>query len=280
MNILVDHYLNKQDSQSIYLYKTLKGMKNLNTFYWPSRQISTYDIFDDTQPDIFITHVGAMDYELGVYLEDNKMADKLLILLATFNNQPKEDKQYFQQIEDSIQSKIKKNLFLLSDCDLGLKTIKTIRMNHCADTNVIDQKLKYQIPVAYFVNSSKDIKTEKEKSYHYISNTIAEADICLEQVSLARLFNNYNKIVFKNIDTFCQSFFDALYRCKEVYYTTKDRNVDEHCEKLFGQVLNINNSNVNFEKVKQRVLEKHLPENRVKTLLSQIPINQNIFTEV
>ena len=179
MNILVDHYLNKQDSQSVYLYKTLKSMKNLNTFYWPSRQISTYDIFDDTKPDIFITHVGAMDYELGVYLEDNKISDKLLILLATFNNQQKEDKEHFQQIEEGITSKIKKNLFLLSDQDLELKTIKTIKMNHCADTSIIDQKLKYQIPVAYFVDSNRDIKTEKEKSYHYISNTIVEADICL-----------------------------------------------------------------------------------------------------
>jgi hypothetical protein len=264
----------------VYFYKALKEIKNLNTFYWPSRQISTYDIFDDTKPDIFITHVGAMDYDLGVYLEDNKISDKLLILLATFNNQPKEDKEYFQQIEESINSKIKKNLFLLSDQDLGLKTIKTIKMNHCADISVIDQKLKYQIPVAYFVDNNKDINKEKEKSYHYISNTIAEADICLEQISLARLFNNYNKIVFKNIKMFSQCFFDALYRCKEVYYTTEDRNIDEHCEKLFGQVLNINNNNVNFEKVKQRVLEKHLPKNRIKSLLSQIPINQNIFTEV
>lgn len=279
MNILVDHYLNKEDSQSVYLYRALKEFKNIKTFYWPSRQISTYDIFDDTKPDVFITHCGAMDYELGFYLEDNQVED-LLILLATFNNQPQQNKEYFQEVEQSISGKIKKNLYLLSDQNLGLSTIKTIKLNHCADTNVIDQKIKYQIPVAYFVTDSKDIGRENHKSYHYISNTIGQADICLEQITLSKLFCNYDKIIFKNMTSFSQAFFDAIYKCKEVYYTTNTKDIDTQCEKLFGQVLNINNKNVDFTKVKERVMAKHLPINRVRTLLSQLPINQNIFTEV
>ena len=58
MNILIDNYLNKEDSQCLYLYHAIKSLdeNQVKAFYWPSRDISTYDIFDDTKPDIFISH--------------------------------------------------------------------------------------------------------------------------------------------------------------------------------------------------------------------------------
>lgn len=281
MNILIDNYLNKEDSQCLYLYHAIKSLdeNQVKAFYWPSRDISTYDIFDDTKPDIFISHCGAMDYELGVYLEDNKeTAENLIIVMSTFGG-GEQTKEYYQRMDTMLQSKRIGNVYLMSNKDLGLKRLKGIRINHCVDENVKPDKLNYQIPCAYFVNNQDDVTAESDKSYHYISNTITGVDICLEEIKLAKMYNNYNKIVFKNLKKFNQSFFDALYQCKEVSYTSDDENVDNICNNLFGQVLNVNNKDVDYEKVRQRIKEKHMPHNRVKTLLSQLPINHNLFSK-
>ncbi len=99
-------------------------------------------------------------------------------------------------------------------------------------------------------------------------------------MKLASAMSNYNTIVFPNLTEFQQSFFDALYRSAEVYYTGDSVEIDKESEKIFGQSLNIKNKSVDFDAVKKVISEKHLPKNRVKTFLSQLPINQNIFTEV
>lgn len=281
MNILIDNYLNKEDSQCLYLYHAIKSLdeNQVKAFYWPSRDISTYDIFDDTKPDIFISHCGAMDYELGVYLEDNKeIADNLIIVMSTFGG-GEQTKEYYQRMDTMLKSKRIGNVYLMSSKDLELKRLKGIKINHCVDDNVKPDKLNYQIPCAYFVNNQDDVTGEDDSSYHYISNTISGVDICLEEIKLAKLYNNYNKIVFKNLNKFNQCFFDALYQCKEVSYTSDDKNVDNICNSLFGQVLNVNNKDIDYKKVRQRVKEKHMPYNRVKTLLSQLPINHNLFSK-
>ena len=118
------------------------------------------------------------------------------------------------------------------------------------------------------------------RSYHYLSNSNGIGDVSLPQQTLSSLYSKYNEIVFDGYDTFDQSFFDALYRTPEVYYISDDKKLDELSEKLFGCVLNYNNKGkIDFTKVKEVLKEKHLPKNRVKQLLSQLPINQKEFID-
>ena len=84
---------------------------------------------------------------------------------------------------------------------------------------------------------------------------------------------------FDKIDKFEQPFFDAVYRT-ETYYNSENEKLSEKSVEIFGQDLNIKNNNVDFKKVRQVLSEKYMPKNRAKQLLSQMPIDQSVFTEV
>lgn len=280
MNILIDNYVTPSQTESMYLYHSLKNMNGINAYFWPTKKISAYDIFDDTKPDIFITHISLFDFEIMTYLTDNDL--DIPIVLSLLETTVAYQESVRKQLVDINESNITKNLFVLSskkgDNSTGMKEIV---LPHCADTNISDYiKLENKIPVAYFINSEK-VKEEKEGSYHYISNNIESADVCLAENVLASMMSIYEEIVFEDLKRFDQPFFDALLKCDKVSYKSSDKKLDELSEKIFGDILNCNNSNnVDYKKVKEIVNKKHLPYNRVKTLLSQLPINQNIFTEV
>jgi hypothetical protein len=274
MNILIDNFVTKEDTQCLYLYHELKKMQDANVYYWPNKNISTYDIFDDTNPDIFISHVGAINFELASYLDDNKQKDKLIIVLSTYGVTP----ESIIQLEHHVEKEQK--LFLMHEGKLNSRKLKTIKVNQCVDPNLKQLKFEYSnIDTGYFVKSNSDIK-EKNGCYHHISNIADNADICLEEKSMGSMYNNYKRIIFKNLSQFNQSFFDAIYYGGEVYYTSDDKSIDDISEKMFGQVLNINNKSVDFDRVKNIVKEKHMPKNRLKTIMSQLPINQNLFNKV
>lgn len=274
MNILIDNFLTREDTQCLYLYHELKNMENTNVYFWASKNISTYDIFDDTKPDIFVSHVSAINFELGSYLDDNKQKDKLIIVLSTYGVDP----ESIINLEHHIEKEQK--LFLMHRGKLNTRKLKTIDINHCVDPNLKQMKFEYSnIDTGYFVKSNEDIKQESG-CYHYISNMADNADICLPEQSMATTYSNYKQIIFKNLGEFNQAFFDALYYCDKVYYTPYDKSIDEISEKMFGQVLNINNKRIDFDKVKHIIKEKHMPKNRVKTIMSQLPINQNLFNKV
>ena len=88
MNILIDNFITQVSTQSLYFYHELKKNNNIETYYWPSKNISTYDIFDDTKPDLFISHCASLNYELASYLDDNKNKD-IIIALSTSGINPK-----------------------------------------------------------------------------------------------------------------------------------------------------------------------------------------------
>ena len=89
MNILIDNFITQVSTQSLYFYHELKKNTNIETYYWPSKNISTYDIFDDTNPDLFISHCASLNYELASYLDDNGNTDMIIALSTSGINAKK-----------------------------------------------------------------------------------------------------------------------------------------------------------------------------------------------
>lgn len=274
MNILIDNFITQVSTQSLYFYHELKKNTNIETYYWPSKNISTYDIFDDTKPDLFISHCASLNYELASYLDDNKNKD-IIIALSTSGINPKKLIELEAEFSKDMQFKV----FFFGRQNIKLSRSKNIIVNDCVDDNTKTNDYKHRIPLGYHIKDSQGFPSESS-SYHTMSNVMKEVDVSLDQMKLSSVVANYDRLVFPNLTEFNQSFFDALYRVPEVYYTGDSQEVDIQSEKIFGQSLNIKNKSVDFDAVKKVVSEKHLPKNRIKTLLSQLPINQNIFTEV
>ena len=278
MNILVDNYVTAFSTEAIYLYHTIDNTEGLNAFYWPNKNISTYDIFDETNPDVFITHVGHVNFELASYITDNK--SDMIVLLST-EDYPQDKLLEVQTVLLEHDKSLLNNLFFLNRKHNPQKTkIKSVVLSPCADINIPEATVEYNIPKAYVVSAGAKLE-KHEGSYHYLSNDNREACIAAPQQNLASIMSKYDEIEFSNMPSFRQAFYDAAFRCNKVYYSSDNKKLDEQSEKIFGQVLSKENKeNVDYEEVKKVIAEKHAPRNRVKSLLSQLPINHQLFTEV
>lgn len=261
MKILVDNYLSNEHTQPLYFYESLRNIEGIESFYWPQRS-SAYDVFDDVKPDIFISSVNC-EYEKVHYLERSDMSH----VINTDGG------ELIQNLKDALG----KNTTYISFSNKP----ECKRIMHCADTNLLrnTDSIDFNIPTAYFV--TKESNVDDKGSYHKISCNFDKVDVMLPEYQLFTLYRHYDKIIFRDIKAFNQSFFDALLVCDNVYYENVDDSLDEISNKIFKQVLNIKNKdNVDMSAVRDHVLEKHTCVNRTKSLLSQLPINQNLFTEV
>ncbi len=115
MNILIDNFITQVSTQSLYFYNELKKNNNIETYYWPSKNISTYDIFDDTNPDLFISHCANLGYELASYLDDNNNKD-IIIALSTSGINPKK----LIKLEDEFSKDMKFKVFFFGRQDIKL----------------------------------------------------------------------------------------------------------------------------------------------------------------
>tara|TARA_B100001564_G_scaffold353560_1_gene362730 strand:+ start:5169 stop:5999 length:831 start_codon:yes stop_codon:yes gene_type:complete len=275
MNILIDNFSNNRDSTCLYLYNECQKLKKINTSFWTTKAISTYDIFDDVKPDVFITHCKSLSQEVAMYIDDQSTKKGMIVVLFISGISQEE-------IDYIASTPMKENSQILLACTDKQKiktSLKQIYVRDCADDNITNAEVDYKIPKAYHVIDNSIIK-KQSGSYHYLSNQNGVGDISMPQQTLSSLYYKYEQILFEGYEKFDQSFFDALHRVPEVYYTSDKKELDELSEKLFGCVLNYKNKGkVDFDKVKKTIKEKHLPRNRVKQLLSQLPINQENFID-
>ena len=261
MKILVDNYLNNEHTQPLYFYESLRSIEGIESYYWPNEG-SAYDTFDDIKPDIFISSINC-SYEKVHYVQRSNMSHVI-------NTDGGEVHPNFKKAFGDKTTYIS-----------FVSNPNSLRIMHCADTNLLksEDNLTFNIPTAYFI--TKDSEVNDKHSYHKISCTYEKTDIMLPEYQLFSLYRHYDKIIFRDIENFSQSFFDAIITCDNVYYENSDDSLDELSKKIFKQVLNIKNKeNVDAKSVREHVLKNHTCNNRTKSLLSQLPINQNLFAEV
>lgn len=276
MKFLIENYANYFDTQALYLNKALSKHEGVETMLWNSASCSIYDIMDRYQPDYYITSANRLSKDFAHYVINNKKI-KLLLNVDYINQQT------VTTLEKSInESSIDCCFFFSSKYSIKTKNIRFVNLANAHDINVNDKpdSIKYDIDKAIFVSSTNNLN-KYTGSYHYISNDDKlknSLDIVLPSHMLAPLYKNYKEILFHNIehDYIPQSFFDAIMLGNKVYCENITKETDEMLKKVFK--LGDNSFDYNstskledFSQVRAFITEKHLPSNRAKTILSQIP---------
>jgi hypothetical protein len=278
MKIIVQDYTSTHSSESRLLYSELNTYDQIQAFFWSHEEkTSLYDMMDSINPDFIIVNAYAVNNDLVHYLAFNKVSTRIILKI---NDHIKNEE--LKLVENNDFTKKYVDLAICSRNDVKVKHVK---MLPCVDTNVPPINLPRKIPLC-IINETGSITPEllgNNKSFHIMSHSEKQhnhADISGASIQLCGLYKNYDKIIFDQIEDFEQPFFDALYRCDEVYFCSNNKELSEKSTRLFGQDLSINNTDVDFKIVQQRLEEKHMPRNRTKQLLSQMGIDQSIFTEV
>jgi len=275
MKILIQDYTNQSSTESRFLYTELNKYENIQAqFFMPQQQHSIYDMMDSFQPDFIIADAIGIHKDLIHYGMNNDLKNKLILRV---NDALDSTQAGFLENNDFIKHNV---CFFIGNKKTQNK-IKYVNLKPCVDLNIPAINLKQKIPLC-IISKTKPSNTviKDKKCFHVISfEENSNADMVGPNINIAGLYGNYDCIIFDNIKKLEQPFFDALYRCGSVYFNSEDKNLSKQSTELFGQDLNVNNS-VDFESVKKILNEKHTPKNRTKQLLSNMPIDQSIFTEV
>lgn len=274
MKFLVENYANVLDTQALYLNRAISECPQHESVLWDSNTSSIYDVMDKENPDYYITSATRLSKDFAQYVNNVK---KIKLLL----NVDYITQETVTNLEKSIIDAGIDCCFLFSsNPKISTKKIRFVHMNHAYDPNLkkANNILDYNIETAIFTMYESSIK-KYSGTYHFISTNekIREkSDIVLPEHMLFCLYKNYSKVVFKDLaDYIPQSFFDAAIECEAVYYDDISEYSKESIKRVFktDECLDYNEENrmKDFSAMKLNIKEKHMPQNRVKTLLSQLP---------
>jgi hypothetical protein len=276
MKFLIENYSDYTNTQSLYFSSVLKNLGHeCNTYNQKGQSI--YDALDKNNPDYFITHANLLTNDYVVYVNNEKSNIKLLLNVTGLTNEQVVDldknfdndnincPMFFTNMDQKLLPKIKHR--------------KILAINDCADLNLLktQSKLKYDMPKAFFL---LDKLTYTEFNPHHTMTNIVklkkDVDIFLPETQLSALYTNYAEVIFYGIKSYIpQSFFDAILLGCKVYYITDNNQPIDFIDAVLKPNSSLNyfdhNKMQDFNDIREYVKEKHSSQNRVKTLLSQLP---------
>lgn len=270
MKFLISDYSSDHSTEPLYLNTIFNAIGCTSTI--SPYNLSAFDAFDLTNPDVFITHYSKITRDVVYYLKDRPEID--LIVNITGLSQDN-----LNEIESVLyNNRIKPLFFFINTYDHPLKSNKT-NINvilHGADILFGEIKKIFSIEYGIFVNKESNMNPVGT-TYHYLSThkeLEKTADIVMPTHKLTHFYPSYKHIVFRYFDNILpQAFFDSAYYGKCVFYDIQDRSIlDTHLQKLFGESgLCTNEQNGN---VSDKIKLKHTCLHRAKSFLSQLPCKE------
>jgi hypothetical protein len=262
----------------MYINGALNLIDGCKSTLWNPRKISAYDIFDQTNADYVITHISSVNTDIISYMKENPKLN--LIINITGSNQ--DGINFLENIFDD--EKINCPL-LFNNQHNKLTTKKTNLMYLAYSADVFlnrKQKLKYNINKGIVVNKPHD--KEYNGTYHTISNDPKldkHVDIVLPVAQLSTIYNNYDEIIFTDIDdNLPQTFYDSVYSGCKTLVDIQDVGKIQNIKKILKTEQNLCDTNLDHTEIRNNVIKKHTCLHRVKSLLSQLPCKNNEIEKI
>jgi hypothetical protein len=206
MKTLVHNYSSDISTEPMYLAQALENL-GIKTAVW-NNNISAFDIFDQFQPDLFISHANFLTNDIIKRIAGTNIE---IILNCTDL-----DDMRFSQLQQILDSIKKKPRLLYKNG--GSQTL--FKIDPCADIFMSNNRIKspkYSLDTLYIADSKESIDKYKSQikngeSYHIFSPyrdfKELQVDTCLPLINLSNLYQNYKRIVVTKLS---QVFYDAAY---------------------------------------------------------------------
>lgn len=273
MKFLISDYCSSESTEPMYFNTTLNMIGCTSTLW--RNNVSAFDIFDITSPDVYITHVNMLYNDTISYLAQNKNIDFVLNITGIKN----ED---LGRLDDILKNQnISPKFYFVNNPNHKLKSRHNIVViPHGADMYFApSNELTYNIEYGIIVDNASE-STSMGDTYHYISNNkdlMGKVDIVLPITNLSSIYPNYKKLVFKYFtEYFRQVFFDSAYYGNSIYLDVNSEVAKQNLSKLFGEDGLCDLNNEDSGNIKQRIKNKHTCLHRVKSLISQLSAKDQI----
>jgi hypothetical protein len=273
MRVLIDNYSSRTSTEPIYFEQTMKRV-GIEAVVWNRNQISTYDVFDRVQPDLFITHYNHLDNDIIKYLFGST---KPLDLVLNVTGLDEEKSVALNQLLKDLKTKKVNVPFVFSNTPEGipearLKDFKTHSILPGADLFIPNHSgLDFEIDAArvYMSELDHDFNGEHD-TYHNIE--IGEktefSDFSATAVDMMPLYSKYKQVCFigKPEDLVSQLLFDSKIRHGNVKLVSDNQ---ERLDTILGGVCKTNLASP------QDIKTRHTCLHRTKRLLSKLKVDFN-----
>ena len=273
MKMLIQNYSTALATEALYLHRAMVESE-CDVVFWADKNISTFDMLDQTRPDTILTHFRFISHDMMKYLSGSNIE---LILNVTGA-----DNQVINQIESEFKNKkIKTPLFFTNTHDIinpGVSgKTKIINLLPALDIFIPKQDLpSFEIDTAFITTEPTDLLktlTDNEEVYHIIGigSDNKEFDFNLDIPNLISVIDRYKKctIVDDIIIAFSQLFFECTFRCPRTILKVPE-NQKPALDKVLATLFHIQDSEDISEAIKSQIKRKHNPFNRAARLLRHL----------
>lgn len=281
MKFLIDSYSNPIEStQSMYFHYHIDKMEE-HVSYITNPSLPLFDTLDAFSPDVYITSAKTMRWDYVEYVKDNKLEIKTFV-----NIDNSKVGEIYNLVETLKENNVKARFFSNSTKKLAINIkISLIPLMPAIDSNINNyykdvEKNQWKNKIDYLIVSDcveTKIPRDIENNTFHLYSMDGKGDLLETLVACNNeLFHNYHNIIFTNLSSgITQMFLEALNSGTPTYYANPDETHDEMLSKILKteQTLNwIDKSKVtDFSSIRKHIKEKHASENRVKSILSQLP---------
>lgn len=269
MKILCESYGSLENTQSSYLPKALASLGVGVALR--GAETSLYSVMDEFNPDYYMVHIYRMEQALVQYVNDEDTPNIKLILDCTGATD-----DHVSQLESVLKDQgLSEHVEFLYSPERLISTFKTVHIPECGDLELVDVesvKFNHKIEVCNVGDLRPTGSGLDATSWHNVAiseKPVEGYDYALPIAKLTPLLKNYERVYIhttrKNIP---QLVYDAFLSGCEVLLSADDQQaIDNLCYEMLGTKLRRHKDQSD---ISRRIKEKHTPQNRAKTFLSQL----------
>lgn len=280
MKFVIDQYSTNFCSQPEYIARAIQQHEEHEVFV-NDFTIPVFDFLDRVDPDVYITHVSRLSRDVVYYIKESKKDIHLFI--CNDNSKYGTAKKTFENlVELGVKHRVFSNQSGFNKISFTPKN--TISLLPATELNLLDETMKWNKEFDMLVVADSKEKLQESKckinaKYYHVLPLDGLGDISATAgLRFANLAQNYKEILFtemeKGVD---ELFFQSLLYGNKVYFYS-DMNADK-IDDMLKRILKIedtldytkDNKLQDFSKIKTIVKEKHSSQQRLKTILSQLP---------
>ena len=271
MKTLIQNYSSGLSTEPLYFNQCFSQC-GLECHLWADPSISTFDMFDSTMPEVFISHYKFITNDIIKYLSQNNKIETIINITGANPNE-------LQSIEDICEQQNIKVPFVFTNLysfmhNLKPKRVKLVDIIPAADIFLPSLPApNFQIDLAILSTSKNDIiptVTKNRSVYHLLSlgQENEEFDLAVDLKTMMGLYNKYKEIMLIDdvVLVSSQILFETSLKAHKVSVRV-DKEQQPILDRVLAMLFHEQNEVEDMgEVVRQQILRKHTCFNRTARL--------------
>lgn len=266
MKLLVQNYSSPYTTEPFYLTECFKRV-GVDSYLWANAEVSTFDMFDTVNPDVFVGHFAYLTEDTVKYLSQNKNIKAVINVTGT-------NEQQLKGITETFMAAGLENLTLFSNNFVHPHGDSVHKIFPALDVFIQATPPKFKIPLAILTNKKQETVENfvKDKEvYHLVSYGENQewADFATDIRNFWGVSTSYDKVVLidDGMISTSQFFFQANMLCNGLDIVSQTEEQRDAFQEILSTLFTSEETDEDVGTViKKQIIKNHTCFNRASQL--------------